>query len=55
VAGNRIVEGALQRSERLVDHVFIRLAQLLLAAAVGLGILAWIAFRVIESRKSKMS
>jgi hypothetical protein len=51
VAGNRIVEGALQRSERLIDHFFIRLSQLMLAVALGLGIIAWIILHVLARRK----
>jgi hypothetical protein len=54
VIGNRIVEGALQRSERLIDHIFIRLSQLLMVVVVGLSIIAWIIFRVFVSR-SKVS
>ena len=50
VAGNRIAEGALQRSERLIDHFFIRLSQLLLVVAVGLSIIAWVIFRGFVSR-----
>lgn len=51
VAGNRMTEGALKRSERLVDHFFIRLSQLLLTVALVLGIAALIVFRVLTHRK----
>ena len=50
VVGNRIVEGGLQSSERLIDHFFIRLSQLLLVVVVGLSIIAWIIFGVFVSR-----
>lgn len=55
VAGNRIVEGALQKSERLIDHFFIRLSQLLLVVALGLGIISLIIFRVHSRRKQQSS
>lgn len=55
VAGNRIVEGALQRSERLIDHFFIRLSQLLLVVALVLGIISWFIFRFISKRKYQTS
>lgn len=54
VAGNRIVEGAMQRSERLIDHFFIRLSQLLLVVAIILGIISLVVFRVLSSRNRKL-
>ena len=55
VAGNRIVEGALQKSDRLIDHFFIRLSQLLLVVALGLGVISLVIFRVHSRRKQQSS
>jgi hypothetical protein len=51
--GNRIVENAILKSERLIDHFFIRAIQLALIIILAFSILGFIIFRIVAKRKSK--
>ena len=51
--GNRITENAILKSERLIDHFFIRAVQLALIIILACSILGFIIFRIIAKRTSK--
>ncbi len=50
--GNRFVENAILKSERLIDHFFIRVIQLALIIILAFSILSFIIFRIVVKRKS---
>jgi len=51
--GNRIVENAILKSERIIDHFFIRAFQLTLIIILTFSILGFIIFRIVAKSKSK--
>ena len=50
---NQIVENAILKSERLIDHFFVRVLQLAMIIILVFSILGFIVFRIIAKRKSQ--
>lgn len=53
--GGRIVENTIFKSERLIDHFFIRLMQFAMGIIVAFSIIGFIIFRIITKKKSQSS
>lgn len=50
--GNRIVENAILKSERLIDHFFIRAIQMALVIILACCIVGFLIFRIVAKKKS---
>lgn len=53
--GNRIVENAILKSERLIDHLFIRAIQMALVVILVCCIVGFLIFRMVAKKKSDPS
>lgn len=51
--GDRIVENAIRKSERLIDHFFIRTMQLAAVIILTVCILGFLFFRLLSQRQSQ--
>lgn len=51
--GNRIVENGILKSERLIDHFFVRMIQLAMIIIVAFTILGFVIFRIVGKRRSQ--
>lgn len=51
--GDRIVENAIRKSERLIDHFFIRTMQLAAVIILAVCILGFLFFRLLSQRQSQ--
>lgn len=51
--GNLIAENALLKSERLIDHFFVRMLQIMAVMSVAVILLGFFIFRMVDKRKSQ--